>query len=93
MALGDAAQPQEVRSHRVVLDAYASIKGWLIATALWAGVVLLVVAAGYGVPTSRDGTDAGHVWGHFRGAHPRILQLSRSDRPLHNRYTGTRRDI
>jgi hypothetical protein len=27
------------------------------------GVLLLLVAAGYGVPASRDGTDAGHVWG------------------------------
>jgi hypothetical protein len=63
MALGDAAQPQAVRSHRVVLDAYAFIKGWLIATSLWVGVLLLLVAAGYGVPASRDGTDAGHVWG------------------------------
>lgn len=63
MALGDAAQPQAVRSHRVVLDAYAFIKGWLIATSFWVGVVLLLVAAGYGVPASRDGTDAGHVWG------------------------------
>ncbi|SDL16650.1 hypothetical protein SAMN04487913_106219 [Arthrobacter sp. ok362] len=63
MALGDAAQPQTVRSHRVVLDAYAFIKGWLIATSLWVGVLLLLVAAGYGVPASRDRTDAGHVWG------------------------------
>ena len=63
MALGDAAQPQAVRSHRVVLDAYAFIKGWLIATSLWVGMLLLLVAAGYGVPASRDGTDAGHVWG------------------------------
>jgi hypothetical protein len=63
MALGDAARPQAVRSHRVVLDAYAFIKGWLIATSLWVGVLLLLVAAGYGVPALRDGTDAGHVWG------------------------------
>ena len=63
MALGDTAQPQAVRSPRVVLDAYAFIEGWLIATSLWVGVLLLLVAAGYGVPASRDGTDAGHVWG------------------------------
>ena len=63
MALGDAAQPQAFLSHGVVLDAYAFIKGWLIATSLWVGVLLLLVAAGYGVPTWRDGTDAGHVWG------------------------------
>lgn len=63
MALGDAAQPQAVRSHRVVLDAYAFIKGWLIATSLWVGALLLLVAAYYGVPAARDGTDAGHVWG------------------------------
>ncbi len=63
MALGDAAQPQAVRLHRVVLDAYVFIKGWLIATSLWVGVLLLLVAAGYGVPASRDGTDTGHVWG------------------------------
>jgi len=47
----------------VVLDAYAFIKGWLIATSLWVGVLLLMMAAGYGVPAWRDGTDAGHVWG------------------------------
>lgn len=63
MALGDGARPQAVRSHRVVLDAYAFSKGWLIATSLWVGVLLLLVAAGYGVPALRDGTDAGHVWG------------------------------
>ena len=63
MALGDAVQPPTVRSHGVVLDAYAFIKGWLIATSLWVGVLLLLVAAGYGVPAWRDGTDAGHVWG------------------------------
>ncbi|MET3923207.1 hypothetical protein [Arthrobacter sp. UYEF20] len=65
MALGDAAQPQAVRSHRVVLDAYAFIKGWLIATSLWVGLLLLLVAAGYGVPAARDGTDAGYVWGYL----------------------------
>lgn len=63
MALGDAAQPQAVRSHRVVLDAYAFIKGWLIATTLWVGVLLLLVAAGYEVPALPDGADGGHVWG------------------------------
>jgi hypothetical protein len=56
-------RPPSARSRRVVLDAYAFIKGWLIATSLWVGVLLLVVAAGYGVPAARDGTDAGHVWG------------------------------
>lgn len=63
MALGDAAQPQAVWSHRVVLDAYAFIKGWLIATSLWVGVLLFAVAAYFGVPAVRNGTDAGHVWG------------------------------
>ena len=63
MALGDAAQPQEVRSNRVVLDAYGFIKGWLIATSLWVGVLLLVVAVYFGVPAVRNGTDAGHVCG------------------------------
>lgn|SRR6478672_6981177 len=52
MALGDAVQPPTVRSHGVVLDAYAFIKGWLIATSLWVGVLLLLVAAGYGVPAT-----------------------------------------
>jgi hypothetical protein len=47
----------------VVLDAYGFIKGWLIATSLWVGALLLLVAALYGVPAARDGTDAGHVWG------------------------------
>ncbi len=63
MALGDAAQPQAVRSHRVVLDAYALMKGWLIATSLWVGALLLLVSGGYGVPALLNGTDAGHVWG------------------------------
>ena len=63
MALGDAAEPQAVRSQRVVLDAYAFIKGWLIATSLWVGLLLLLVAARYGVPAAQDGTDAGHLWG------------------------------
>jgi len=63
MALGDAAQPHAVRSHRVVLDADAFIKGWLIATSLWVGLLLFLVAANYGVPAARDGTDSGHVWG------------------------------
>jgi hypothetical protein len=63
MALGDAAEPQAARSHKVVLDAYAFIKGWLIATSVWVGVLLIVVATGYGVPAARDGTDGGYVWG------------------------------
>jgi hypothetical protein len=63
MALGDAVQPQAVPSYKVVLDAYGFIKGWLIATSLWVGVLLLVVAAVYGVPAVRDGTDLGYVWG------------------------------
>lgn len=50
MALGDAAQPQAVRSNRVVLDAYRFIKGWLIATPLWVGVLLLVVACTLAYP-------------------------------------------
>ncbi|WP_211880807.1 hypothetical protein [Pseudarthrobacter albicanus] len=65
MAWGEAAQPQAVRSHKVVLDSYAFIKGWLIATSIWVGLLLLVVAAGYGVPAARDGTDAGYVWGYL----------------------------
>ncbi|MGO4187431.1 hypothetical protein [Pseudarthrobacter sp. TAF60_1] len=63
MAVGDAVQPQAVQSNRVVLDAYGFIKGWLIATSLWVGVLLLVVAAFFGVPAVQNGTDAGHVWG------------------------------
>ena len=47
----------------MVLDAYAFIKGWLIATSLWVGFLLLLVAAHYGVAAALDGTDAGHVWG------------------------------
>ncbi|MDI3243014.1 hypothetical protein QK292_15770 [Arthrobacter sp. AL08] len=62
MSLGDAGQPQAVRSRRVVLDAYALIKGWLIATTLWVGVLLVLVAAVYGVPAAQDGAD-GYVWG------------------------------
>jgi hypothetical protein len=63
MAVGEAAQPQAVRSRRVVLDAYAFIKGWLIATSLWVGLLLLLVEAYVGLPAARDGADAGHVWG------------------------------
>lgn len=63
MALGEAGQPQAVWSHRVVLDAYAFIKGWLIATSLWVGVLLFAVAAYFGGPAVQNGTDAGHVWG------------------------------
>jgi hypothetical protein len=47
----------------VVLDAYGFIKGWLIATSLWVGVLMLLVAALHGIPAARVGTDAGHVWG------------------------------
>jgi hypothetical protein len=47
----------------LVLDAYGFIKAWLIATSLWVGVLLLVVAAFFGVPAVRNGTGAGHVWG------------------------------
>jgi hypothetical protein len=63
MALGDAVYPQAVQPHRVVLDAYGLVKGWLIATSLWVGVLLIVVAAFFGVPAVRNGTDIGHVWG------------------------------
>ena len=63
MASGDAAQPQLVRSNRVVLDAYGFIKAWLIATSLWVAVLLLVVAAFFGIPAVQNGTNAGHVWG------------------------------
>jgi hypothetical protein len=63
MALGDAVQPQAVQSNRVVLDAYGFIKGWLIATSLWVGVLLLVVATFFGVPAVQNGTGVGHVWG------------------------------
>ena len=63
MALGDEAQPQAARPNRAALDAYGFIKGWLIATSLWVGVLLIVVAAFFGIPAVRNGTDAGHLWG------------------------------
>jgi hypothetical protein len=47
----------------VVLTAPAFIKGWLIATTLWVGVLFLMVALMYGLPTLRSGTEAGHLWG------------------------------
>ncbi len=62
MALGDAVQPQTVQSYRVVLDAEGFIKGWLIATSLWVGVLLLVVAVFYGLPAALTG-DVGQFWG------------------------------
>ncbi|MFB9651927.1 hypothetical protein [Pseudarthrobacter oxydans] len=48
---------------RVVLDAYSFIKGWLIATTLWVGVLLVVAFFVYGMPTVRAGEDAGYLWG------------------------------
>jgi hypothetical protein len=56
-------KPQAVESYKVVLDAYGFIKGWLIATSLWVGVLLLVVTVFYVVPGVRSGDDAGYVWG------------------------------
>lgn len=61
MALGDAVQPQAVQSYKVVLDFYGFLKGWLIATSLWGGLLLLVVTAFYVVPGVRSGTDDRHV--------------------------------
>ena len=48
---------------RVVLDASSFIKGWLIATTLWVGVLLIVALLAYGVPTVLAGKDAGYLWG------------------------------
>ncbi len=63
MALGDETEPQRAPSHRVVLDSYAFIKGWLVATSLWTGVLLIVVVAAYGVPAANEGSRSGYVWG------------------------------
>jgi hypothetical protein len=63
MVLGDGVPPRAVRSQRVVLDAYAFIKGWLISTVLGVALLLFWVAASYGAPDGRDGTGAGHIWG------------------------------
>lgn len=59
----DGSPPQGGRSQRVVLDAFAFIKGWLIATALGVALLLLWVVASYGAPDGRDGTGADHIWG------------------------------
>lgn len=48
---------------RVVLYASSFIKGWLIATTLWVGAMLTVALFVLGVPTVRDGEDAGYLWG------------------------------
>lgn len=48
---------------RVVLDASSFIKGWLIATTLWVGGMLIVVLFAYGVPSVLAGTDAADLWG------------------------------
>jgi hypothetical protein len=51
------------RRQRVILDASSFIKGWLIATTLWVGVLLVMALFVYGVPTVRAGQDAGYLWG------------------------------
>lgn len=48
---------------RVILDASSFIKGWLIATTLWVGVMLIVALFVFGAPTVRQGSDAGYLWG------------------------------
>ena len=48
---------------RIVLDASSFIKGWLIATTLWVGVLLVVALFVYGIPTVRNGEDARYLWG------------------------------
>lgn len=56
MALGDAVQPQGIQQHRVVLDAYGFIKGWIIATSTWMALLLIVLAAYFG-PSTASGAD------------------------------------
>ncbi|MGF9648893.1 hypothetical protein AAIH32_13010 [Pseudarthrobacter oxydans] len=51
------------RHHRVVLDASSFIKGWLIATTLWVGVMLIVAPFVFGVPTEQGETDAAQLLG------------------------------
>jgi hypothetical protein len=66
MTLGDAGDPlvhSAADENKVVLRAPAFIKGWLIATTLWVGVLFLVVVVMYAVPTLLSGTDGGHLWG------------------------------
>ncbi|WP_461189103.1 hypothetical protein [Arthrobacter sp. Z4-13] len=49
--------------HRVVLDASSFIKGWLIATTLWVGVMLIVAPFVFGVPTVLGETDVAQLVG------------------------------
>lgn len=49
--------------HRVVLDASSFIKGWLIATTLWVGVMLVVAPFVFGVPTVLGETDLAQLLG------------------------------
>ena len=44
---------------RVVLDASSFINGWLIATTLWVGVLLVVALFVYGVPLCGPGKTPG----------------------------------
>jgi hypothetical protein len=48
---------------RVVLDTSSFIKGWLIATTLWVGVMLIVAPFVLGVPTVLGETDVAHHLG------------------------------
>lgn len=63
MALGDAVHPHGRQASRVVLDAYGFIKGWMIATSLWVGVLLLVVGTYFGIPAARTGLEASQLLG------------------------------
>ena len=48
---------------RVVLDASSFIKGWLIATTLWVGVMIIVAPFVFGVPTVLGETDIAQLLG------------------------------
>ena len=48
---------------RVVLDTSSFIKGWMIATTLWVGVMLIVAPFVFGVPTVLGELDVAHLLG------------------------------
>ncbi|WP_432245446.1 hypothetical protein ACRB8A_01810 [Arthrobacter sp. G.S.26] len=60
MTWGDVPGPAK---EQVVLQAPAFIKGWLITTTLWVGLLATIIAISHVVTAFRSGTDAWTGWG------------------------------